>query len=775
MDNSSTPTDRRELIPTAAHWGHFHVEVESGEVVRIHPSPDDPDPSPILDSIPNTLRHKTRIDAPMIREGYLQQGPGGGGNRGSEAFVRVSWETALDLLAKELRRVCDEHGNEAIYAGSYGWASAGRFHHAQSQVHRFLNLLGGYTYSVDTYSTAALTVLLPYVLGKKEYIWHRCTEWNNVADHANTVMMLGGVPPKNGQVNPGGTGRHIVAEALDRARARGVQFINVSPMRDDAARSLDARWHALRPNTDAALLLALCHCVIESGDHDREFLDTYCVGFETFATYLRGEVDGQPKTAEWAAEITGLSVTDIRELAATLATGRTFIMLSWSVQRGHHGEQPYWAAIALAAMLGQIGLPGGGIGFGYGSVGGIGNPTLDLPLPTFPQGSNAVSTYIPVARVTDMLCSPGDTVDYNGKTLTYPDIKLVYWCGGNPFHHHQDLNRFVDAWRRPETIVIQDPWWTPAARFADIVLPATTTLERNDIGVARLDPYMTVMRQAIPPVDEARNDFEIFRGLSSRLGLEDRFTEGRDEIGWLRHMYEVSRQQLAAHDVKVPGFDDFWEAGGLRFPDPDETHVLFEVFRADPHASPLTTPTGKIEIFSETIDSYGYTDCPGHPVWLEPCEWLGSTLAERFPLHMISNQPRTRLHSQLDPGATSANSKIEGREPARMNPDDAAARGIRDGDIIKLFNERGACLAGVSLTPDMRPGVVELSTGAWYDPLDPSVSGSLCVHGNPNVLTPDIGTSKLAQGPSAHTTLVEVERFEGRLPPIKVFSPPVIK
>ena len=762
----------RKLIPNAAHWGHYHVEVEDGNVVGIHPSVHDPDPSPILDSIASTLRHPTRIASPMVREGYLKNGPGHGEGRGGEAFVPVTWDRVLDLLGEEFTRVKEEYGNESIYAGSYGWASAGRFHHAQSQVHRFLNLFGGYTYSVDTYSTAALTVLLPYVMGKKEAIWHQSTEWTSVADNADLVVMFGGVPLKNGQVNPGGTGKHIVRESLERAKARGVDFVNVSPLRDDAARWLDAQWMALRPNTDAALLLGLAHTVLEANAHDKDFLARYCVGFERFEDYLLGRSDGQPKSAEWASEITGVDSQAIKALAETLPKGRTFIMLSWSIQRSHHGEQAYWTAIALAAMLGQVGLPGGGIGFGYGSVGGIGNATLDLPLPTFPQGKNSVQTFIPVARITDLLGSPGDTVDYNGRTLTYPDIRMVYWCGGNPFHHHQDLNRLISAWQRPDTIVIQDPWWTPAARYADIVLPATTNLERNDIGVARLDPFMTTMRKAVEPVGEARNDFDIFAALSARLGFGEAFTEGRDEMAWLRHMYEVSRQQIAGTGIEMPVFDDFWEQGEFCFPDPDKAHVLFDAFRADPQQAPLATPTGKIEIFSEKIDSFGYDDCPGHPVWLEPCEWLGSSLTDQYPLHLISNQPTSRLHSQLDPGTTSVKSKINDREPARMNPTDALERGINEGDVVRLFNARGACLAGVSLTGDVMPGVVELSTGAWYDPLEPGVIGSLCVHGNPNVLTPDIGTSKLAQGPSAHTALIEIERYDESLPPIKVFSPP---
>jgi biotin/methionine sulfoxide reductase len=189
----------------------------------------------------------------------------------------------------------------------------------------------------------------------------------------------------------------------------------------------------------------------------------------------------------------------------------------------------------------------------------------------------------------------------------------------------------------------------------------------------------------------------------------------------------------------------------------------------------LLTPSGKIEIYSSKIDSFGYDDCPGHPVWLEPCEWLGSKLSKKHPLHLITNQPKTRLHSQYDNGGCSLKSKISGREPVSINPIDAAHRGITNGDIVRIFNHRGTCLAGAIVTDDVMPNVVQISTGAWYDPLIPGEPGSLDVHGNPNVLTIDKGTSKLAQGPSAMSALVEVELFKDDLPPIKIFTPPEVQ
>jgi biotin/methionine sulfoxide reductase len=290
------------------------------------------------------------------------------------------------------------------------------------------------------------------------------------------------------------------------------------------------------------------------------------------------------------------------------------------------------------------------------------------------------------------------------------------------------------------------------SRLADIVLPCTTPLERNDFAGGSMDNWLTPMRQVLPRFGEARDDFAILSGLAERLGFGEEFAKGLSTEQWLERLYQVTRDNAAAAGVTLPDFGSFFRGPpvDLRPQLPEGVHVL-ESFRADPENNPLNTPSGKIEIFSQTISDFGYADCIGHPAWYEKREWLGGGLAERFPLHLLSNQPRTRLHSQLDQGVTSQESKIRGREPMRMNPRDADRRGIRDGDVVWVFNDRGAFLAGVSLSDALRPGVVQISTGAWYDPLDLADPLSLEIHGNPNAVTNDIGTSSLAQGPSANS------------------------
>ena len=758
---------------TSLHWGAYQVEVKAERIVAARPFPDDPDPSPIGLSIPDVVQHASRIAQPMVREGWLERGPGNhGGGRGREPFIPVSWDEALNLVAGELRRVRDSFGNEAIFAGSYGWASAGRFHHAQSQLHRFLNQFGGYVRSVNAYSFAAAEVIVPHVFG---YGWgsirEGATSWPVIARHSELVVSFGGLPLKNTQVSAGGIGKHSVRGWLEHCRKNGVEFVNISPVRDDAADFLEAEWLAPRPNTDTALMLGLAHTLVREGLHDQAFLDKYCTGFESFRAYLAGETDGQPKDPEWAAAKCGIPADTIQNLARRMAAARTLIAVSWSLQRADHGEQPYWMAAVLAAMLGQIGLAGGGVGYGYGATGSAGNPVKPIRRLTLPQGVNPVESFIPVARITDMLLNPGEPFDYNGQRLRYPDIRLVYWCGGNPFHHHQDLNRLVEAWQRPETIIVHEPWWNPQARHADIVLPATTALERNDIGTQPADPLVFAMARAIPPVGQARNDYDIFSGLADRLGFRDGFTEGRLEKDWLSHLYDTLRHDFIREGVELPPFDDFWSAGHITLPTEGDEKVLLAKFREDPVAHRLPTPSGRIEIFSETIAGFGYDDCPGHPAWIEPAEWLGGEKAARFPLHLISNQPATRLHSQYDPGAVSMNSKVQGREPLLIHPAAAAARGIDDGAVVRVHNDRGACLAGARVTDSVSPDVVVLATGAWFDPEAP---GGLERHGNPNVLTLDKGTSRLAQGPISQTALVEVQPFDGDLPEVQAFTPPEV-
>ena len=758
-------------VPTTSHWGAFGVRARPGGDIEVTAHPDDPAPSPLLGNVPGGLRHATRVARPAIRRGWLEHGPGPSDRRGRDPFVEVEWGVALDLLAAELARVRGSAGHEAIFGGSYGWASAGRFHHAQSQLHRFLALSGGYTASRNTYSIGTSEVLLPHLLGSTAVL-RAASSWPTIVANTELIVAFGGIPEKNVFVTPGGVTRHGTPGHLAALAERGTQVVLISPLRGDLPDYLDAEWHPVIPATDVALMLGLAHTLAAEGRRDKGFLDRYCTGYDTFERYLLGEADGVVKDAAWAGPVCGIEPDVIRRLARRMAAARTLVTVTWSLQWTRHGEQPVWAGLALAAMLGQIGLPGGGFGHGYGSMGDVGNESPLRRLPTLRQGHNPVRTFIPVARIADMLLHPGEGYDYNGQRHTYPDIRLVYWAGGNPFHHHQDLGRLRTAFGRPDTVVVHEPHWTATARQADIVLPVTTSLEREDIGSGRRDTHLIAMRQAVEPVGEARSDHDILAALAGRLGLEPGFTEGRTPRQWLEHLYGEWREAMLGEGHQVPGFAEFWEAGEYRLPGGPACFTLFEEFRADPVRSPLRTPSGRIEITSATVAGFGYDDCPGHPAWLEPEEWLGGPRARRFPLHLIANQPATRLHSQLDMGATSQRGKVAGREALQLHPQDAAARGIAAGDLVRVFNDRGACLAGAALTTAIRRGVVRLPTGAWFDPVPDAGPEPLCAHGNPNVLTPDVPSSRLSQGCAGQHALVQVERWTGPPPPVTVGSPP---
>ncbi|MEM1385366.1 MAG: molybdopterin-dependent oxidoreductase, partial [Pseudomonadota bacterium] len=598
---------------TSSHWGAGLVRVSNGRVQAVAPHPGDPNPSRINENIADSLHGRARVLRPAVRRSYLTRGPGAAeGLRGREPFVEVGWDRALDLVAAELTRIRRDHGNRAIFAGSYGWASAGRFHHAQSQLKRFLNAAGGFVRSEGNYSYHAALVLMPHIVGSFREHVKRATRWRNVAQHGRLVVMFGGVPLRNAQVSGGGVARHRLRNEMQAAADAGVRFVNLSPLRTDAAVELGAEWLAPRPGTDTAVMMGLAHTLLVEGLADRAFLDRYTTGVDHFAAYLTGSVDGVAKDAAWAADLSGLPAERIEALARDMAAGPTLICTAVGLQRADFGEQPLWMTVTLAAMLGQIGLPGGGYGIGYGADASIG--TMDRPFAwaSLPQGQNPVAEFIPVAMIADMLLDPGALFAFDGQSLAFPDIRMLWWAGGNPFHHHQDLNRLRQAFQRPETVVVNEINWTATARHADIVLPVAAPLERSDFGAGNQDNALIPMPKAVEPPDKARTEFAIYRELERRLGIGEAFSEGLDENDWLLRLWEETRARARTAGHSLPDLDSFLAGDVLEFEDPEPGGVYLADFRADPDAHPLPTPSGKIEIASAVIEGFDYPDCPGH-------------------------------------------------------------------------------------------------------------------------------------------------------------------
>lgn len=747
----------------SSHWGTFRARTTAGKL-ELDPFADDPEPSALLANLPASLTHPARLRRPLLRRGWLEDGPGPDHRRGKDSYVEVDWETALDLAAKELRRLgagpdLPETGplpGAQVFGGSYGWASAGRFHHAQSQLHRFLNCaFGGYVGSVNSYSSAAGEVILSLVWGSPLKLTRDHPYLEELATDTELLLAFGGLPLRNTAISPGGISQHVAGQALSAAADRGCRFVSISPLADDFADLPGLTRLAPRPGTDVALMLGMAHHLYSTGQVNRAYLDRYTRGYDRFLPYLTGASDGVAKTPDWAAAICEVPAEEIAALADLAAGRRTLINVTFSLQRAENGEQPVWMALTLAAMLGQGDLPGAGFCYGLGSIGNIGKPALTVPLPTLPQGRNRVGDFIPVARIAELLLHPGKAYTYRGETRRYADIRLVYWAGGNPFHHHQDLTRLSAAFARPDTIILHDSMGTASAAHADIIFPATITAEREDIGAGGNDPYLVAMEPLAAPYGEARDDHAILSDLAHRLGVAAPFTEGLDAAGWLRRLYAPTQQALAAQGLEAPEYDAFRQGMVLPLPlRPGAGEI--RRFHLDPEGAPLATPSGRIEIHSEQVAAAGL---PGHPVWQPPVEWLGAALARRHPFQLVANQPAGRLHSQLDFGATSMAAKQQGREVARLNPQDAARLGIAAGDTIRLWNDRGGVLAVAAPSAAVRPGVIQLATGSWYAPVDLPGLGPHCVNGNPNAVTSDIGASGLSQGSAGQLALVSVERL----------------
>ena len=775
-------------IISAAHWGPLAVKVIDGKIISSGPAVPGEVENSLQSVVADQVYSPVRIRQPMVRKGFLEnidypQSPDG--KRGSDEFVAVSWDEVYALIEQQLRRVRERHGSKGIFAGSYGWRSSGALHTAFTLLQRFMNLTGGFVGHKGDYSTGAAQVIMPHVVGSIE-VYEQQTSWEIVLDHSDVVVFWGANPLNTLKIAWTSSDCQGL-EYLNKLRQSGKRIIFVDPIRSETCEFFEneAEWITPNPSTDVAMMLGIAHELIINNLHDTEFLKKYTVGFEELQDYILGNEDGVAKTAAWAAGVSGVSVETIRDLAHTFADKRTMIMAGWAMQRQHLGEQAHWMIVTLAAMIGQIGLPGGGFGLSYHySNGGVANRKAGI-ISSMSASSSASSTTswlddvsalsIPVARIADALHRPGDTIPYNGTTVRLPDLKLIWWCGGNPFQHHQDLNRLRRGWQKPEVIIVSEPYWTPTAKHADIVLPITTSYERNDLTMTGdySSMHLTPMKKVVEPQHQAKDDFEVFRELSARFGVEQEFTEGKDQMRWLKGFYDAGQSAARDQRIPMPLFQQFWNENKV-FENPVNEKAMewvrYADFRNDPILNPLGTPSGKFELYSKTIEAMGYDDCRAHATWMEPVEYLGNATPQ-YPIHMLSPHPSHRLHGQLNYTSLREKYAVADREPVWIHPDDAKLRGIEDGDIVRIFNARGQVLAGAVLTDRVKKNVIALHQGAWYDPADGS-DNALCKNGCANVLAIDRGTSSLAQGNCGHTALVNFEKYRGNAPKLTAFTPP---
>ncbi len=758
------------LIPHATHYGPFNGVIKNGKLVGVQPIESiDAMPTKMLtEGIISRTFHETRVNYPMVRKSYLEAHTGGSGDskvelRGKEEFVRVSWDVALGLTAKAILDTIDKHGNEAIFSSSYGgWSHAGIFRPNVLQG-RFFNLIGGCSLTSGDYSGGASQISLPHIIGDME-VYSPQTAWEQVRDNTEVFALVGCDPFKNNRIEYR-VADHQMYPRWEAIRKAGVKFISINPQYTITDEALDAEWVKIIPGTDTALFLAMCYQLYTTGRHDQAYLDKYTVGFTKFLPYLLGE-DGTPaKTPAWAAKITGIPEQKIIELTDLFAANRTQFAGSWSLQRQDHGEMQHWAIVAFSSMLGGIGKPGQGVGFSW-HYGNGGMPQSGKSTPAgMSQGRNLVKTYCPASRISEMLLNPGKEFKHNGSVHKFPLVKMIYNAGNNFMSHQQDTNELIGALNTVDTVVVQDPWWCASTRWADIVLPATTSLERNDItsGGTYSNDKVYAMKQVIEPQGESLDDIEIFRRLAQLFSVDYQFMEqGKTVMQLIEAAYGKSSATLP--------FEEFWKQGVaiMEIPEQASKWVRHGDFFTDPDKHPLATRSGKIELYCQDFADYQLDDCPPIPTFMEPHEYLGN--AKPGQVHIVSPHPRMRLHSQMANTSVRDIDNVQGREPCLMSPEDAAANGIKDGDLVEVYNDRGAIIVGARVDKRIMKGVISIYEGCWPSP----DSKGRCNSGLINFLTSSKASSQLSQATTANTVIASIRKCTDPDGPNLAYTKPAI-
>lgn len=761
-------------IPSASHFGAFYAHVRNNKIVDISSQLDsDANPTVIVKGLADRNSTNSRVKYPVVRKSYLE-GKGRGDLRGKEEFVRVSWDTALDLAANAIKKAQKKGGNEALYNASYGgWSHPGAFK-PNVLAGRFFNQIGGAIGTAGEYSNGAAGPVNSSVVGDME-VYSIQTAHEQIIANTKVMVLWGADPYKTNRVGYS-VPNHRCYDAYEEYKKAGIKVILIDPIYNMSGQEFKSDWIKIRPGSDVAMMMAMMNYLYKTDKYDKEFIEKYTHGFEQFLPYLLGKTDGIDKTTTWAEKLTEVPAKTIEQLADIMVSNRTMIAGNWAMQRAEHGEQVDWTIITLASMIGQVGLAGGGFGFSMHYEGGGDSAAGKRTVGGISQGKGGeVNLTIPASRMSDLINKPGQTVTYKGKTITYPKVEFMLSAGGSPIGHQPDVNELIEAMRKLDTIVVLEPWWTPTAKMADIVFPATTTMERDDIasGMSYSNDRIYAMKQIVKPRYESKDDYEIFTLLAQRFGTEKKYTRDRTTKDWLEKLYAKS---YARREMNIT-FEEFWEKGSIHYEIPAEArkYVRHEAFRKDPVANALKTETGKIQIFSDKFASYNYKDFKGHPMWFEPIEWLGNKeLVKKYSLHLVSPHPTYRIHSQMDNTWVQNVHKVQGREPIRISPNDAKKFNVKDGEIVEVYNDRGSLLAGVVITNTIRDGVVAIEEGAWYSPENISKDKSRCNSGQVNVLTSSRPTSQMTNATSVNSTLVSIKKVDVVSPNL-AYNPPRIQ
>ncbi len=666
---------------------HLKVHVANGRVTRI-----DTDDSmlPGLKACPRGLAQKDVLyAADRLRQPLKRVGERGGGK-----FEPITWEEALEKIAGELKRVKDRYGTESIFLMDHA-GSQSPLHGSQKAGRRFFSFFGGCT---TWYGNTSLEAAIFSSLATFGTPFTGTSRDNFL--HSRLIIMWGWNPVAT---RFGSDTLHYLAAA----KKAGVKIISVDPRYTVSARALARQWIPIRPGTDTALLLAMAYVMLDEGLYDRPFIKNYTVGFDRFEDYVVGNEDGLPKTPEWAEAITGVAAATARQLARDYATIKPAVLYaSWAAGRTAFGEQYHRTASTLAAMTGNIGVLGGFAAGGTNRI-PLGSLGKTLPVPASP------TAFVHVTDIYDALLE--------GKAGGHPaDIKLLYITGCNLLNQFLNTNKGVTALRAPEFIVAHELFLTPTARFADIVLPVTTTLERDDIGQPWTGGnYFIHMAKAVEPLAETKSDLAIFTELAARLGISG-YNDKSDE-DWLR--------EFAAATPDLPDYDEFKRRGVYPIP-VDQPWVAFREQIEDPAHNPFPTPSGKIEIYSRKIADMQDPLIPPLPRYLAPWEGPADPAAHRLPLPPVSPPSPARVNSQWP---RLPRLRKPAHDEGRFDPADPLPPRVRPARPVEIFNDRGRLVATVRVTGDIMPGVASLDAGAWFEPDGHGVDRGGCV----NVLTLD--------------------------------------
>lgn len=684
------------------------------------------------------------------------------GERGEGKFERISWDEALDTIAKEWTRIKNQYGNDSIYwqycSGQQSRVSSRR------AWQRLMNLMGGYLQYYGSYSNAQGAAAFPKTYGG------RPSSLPSEIANAELYVLFGNNPSVT-RPSGGGKGFQIDA-ALTRHRPK--KIIVIDPAFTDTCTARADQWIPIRPGTDAALISALAYEFITNGWIDQAFLDRYCVGFDEktlpksapaksdYKSYILGAgPDGTAKTPEWAAPITGIPVDVIRSFAREMAmTKPLFVSQGWGPQRQANGEATCRAIAMVPILLGQVGLPGTNTGAHEGNT--------SFPAVYLPIGKNPVKATIPVYMWTDAILRGPEMTRRNsalhGAEKLRTGIKMIVNSGGNTMiNQHGDCNwtdKVLRDTSKCEFILVCDNMMTPSARYADILLPDTLGPETNDAacqGGSHGDvACMLAIQEAVKPMYDQKSSFEICRLLAAKLGLEEKFTEGRSQMGWVKWCYEETRKKVP----QLPDFATFWKDGMAKVWGYRKDPIALEAFRKDPMKHPLKTPSGKIEIYSEQLarETADWEIPEGDvispiPIFYRTWDMPGDPEGKAFPLQCFGFHGHGRIHSTFHNLP-----KLRYLHPDMvvMNPIDAEARGIKDGEKVVVFNRRGGVMLPARVTPRIMPGVITIPQGAWYKPT--MVNGMrIDVGGCINTLAGH-RPSAYAKGNAQHNILVEVRK-----------------